>query len=57
MREHYGRGDWAAARLALDRSRRNNEINQLVKVLDIYESRLAKLAATPPAPAWDGVYS
>ena len=57
MREHYGRGEWAAARLALDRSRRNNENIELGKVLDIYESRLAKLEAGPPAPVWDGVYS
>jgi adenylate cyclase len=57
MREHYSKGDWAAARQALDRSRRNNEIYQLGKVLDIYESRLAKLEAAPRASTWDGVYS
>jgi adenylate cyclase len=57
MREHYSKGDWAAARQALDRSRRNNEINQLGKVLDIYESRLAKLEAAPRVSTWDGVYS
>jgi adenylate cyclase len=57
MREHYRRGDWAAARQALDRSRRNNEVDQFRKVLDIYEARLAKLETAPPAPTWDGVYS
>lgn len=57
MREHYCRGDWTAARQALDRSRRNSEIKQLDKVLDIYVRRLEKLELGPPASTWDGVYS
>jgi adenylate cyclase len=57
MREHYAKGDWAAARQALDRSRRNCEIKQLDKVLDIYDGRLKRLAQAPLRPDWDGVYA
>jgi adenylate cyclase len=56
MREHYARGDWSGARLALDRSRRNNESVQLAKLLDLYESRLSALEARPAMTEWDGVF-
>jgi adenylate cyclase len=57
MREHYARGDWPGARLALDRSRRNNESAQLAKLLDLYESRLSALEARPATTEWDGVFT
>jgi adenylate cyclase len=57
MREHYARGDWKAARQALDLSRRNNELEQFRKVLDIYDRRLTKFEAMPPASNWDGVFA
>jgi adenylate cyclase len=56
MREHYDRGDWAAARPALERSRRNNQNARLNTVLDLYASRLDRFETAPPSSsAWDGV--
>jgi hypothetical protein len=57
MREQYRLGDFRAARLALERSRRNNENAQMLKVLDLYAKRLAALEAEPAIANWDGVYS
>jgi adenylate cyclase len=57
MREHYRKGDWGAARLALDRSRRNNEIAQLAKLLDLYAFRISALASGPSTADWDGVFA
>jgi adenylate cyclase len=57
MREHYNRGEWRAARLSLERSRRNNENTRMTKVLDLYAKRLAALEAGPAIANWDGVYS
>jgi adenylate cyclase len=57
MREHYARGDWRGARLALDLSRRNNENAQLGKLLDLYDARLSALEASPATTEWDGVFA
>jgi adenylate cyclase len=57
MREHYARGDWRGARLALDLSRRNNENAQLAKLLDLYDARLSALEASPATTEWDGVFA
>jgi len=56
MRECYARGDWSRARLALERSRRNNESAELEKLLDLYASRISAFEAGPPKSDWDGVF-
>lgn len=56
MRDQYTRGDWAAARLALERSRRNNESGQLKTLLDVYASRISAMEARPSKVDWDGVF-
>jgi adenylate cyclase len=57
MRACYGGGDWAAARTALARCRRQNDFAQMTAVLDLYEARLAVLEADPPAANWEGVFA
>jgi adenylate cyclase len=50
----YRGRDWAAARAAMAECRAFDA--QLAGLYDLYEQRIAAFVATPPDPAWGGVY-
>ena len=49
-----GRADWAGAREALDRCRGRDA--RLEDLYDLYEERMAYLAANAPAADWNGIF-